>query len=137
MSRQWIGVYVDNDEDANRLLAALPNLKQTVPSLDWETDFEQDDEEESLTEGDEAVMGTWQAGFTVQGEPVKSIEEARRIAALTDGDIEVVEEEDAENGQWLVTNRDIHRARKLATEGFAVWEGFSDMIPWAITIETP
>lgn len=50
--RQWIGVYVDNDEDAKKVIEALTLLKagcfihaglwdklrqQTIPSLDWDS----------------------------------------------------------------------------------------------------
>jgi ribosomal protein L40E len=44
MPRQWIAIYVDNDVDAKRVIDQLETLKQVVPSLEWDEDWEQDKE---------------------------------------------------------------------------------------------
>jgi len=63
--RQWIGVYVDSDEDASRLLETLALLKAgmevktekgisarvCIPSLDWDQFEPSDPEEEAWRKG--------------------------------------------------------------------------------------
>lgn len=133
MPRQWIGVYVTTDEEARDLLTALGQLRDVIPTLDWDVDFEQDEELDE--EAEEPIEGIYQAGFTLHGQPVTTIEEARRIAALA-GDVVLDSAEDADNGIWLISI-DLHRERKLQTEGFTAWESNDSDDPWAITVEMP